>query len=124
METIYTTTADANYNPTLAFEGEIPTYDYPFTAATSAPPGTNCTHFDDGDAWMWYNADQDGDGAVDATNPFNSALTVGEYLIFRVGPLDEILPCAQEVNCNDGIDNDGDSLIDCNDPDCFYTLNC
>ena len=26
---------------------------------------------------------------------------------------------AQE-NCNDGIDNDGDGLIDCNDPDCVF----
>ena len=47
---------------------------------------------------MWYNADQDGDGAGDSTNPFNSALTVGEYLIFRVGPLDEILPDAQATD--------------------------
>ena len=44
---IYTTVADANYNPTLAFEGEIPTYDYPFTAATSAPPEYDFTTWKD-----------------------------------------------------------------------------
>jgi hypothetical protein len=28
-------------------------------------------------------------------------------------------PCSFESNCNDQIDNDGDGLIDCNDPDCL-----
>jgi hypothetical protein len=34
---------------------------------------------------------------------------------------------ATEVNCNDGIDNDGDGLVDCQDPDCpscMGTLSC
>ena len=26
--------------------------------------------------------------------------------------------------CDDGIDNDGDGLVDCNDPDCVSNLNC
>ena len=25
-----------------------------------------------------------------------------------------------QENCNDGIDNDGDGLVDCNDPDCVF----
>lgn len=31
---------------------------------------------------------------------------------------------AGEVACSDGIDNDGDSLIDCADPDCAQDANC
>ncbi|RMG71262.1 MAG: T9SS C-terminal target domain-containing protein [Bacteroidetes bacterium] len=31
---------------------------------------------------------------------------------------------AQETSCNDGIDNDGDGLIDCYDPDCGGTEAC
>ena len=30
------------------------------------------------------------------------------------------LSFAQTEECNDGIDNDGDGLIDCNDPDCQF----
>ena len=32
--------------------------------------------------------------------------------------------CAQETNCGDGIDNDGDGLIDCFDPDCSGVGAC
>ena len=31
---------------------------------------------------------------------------------------------AQESNCSDGIDNDGDGLIDCSDPDCLNAAIC
>ncbi|MEM6844587.1 MAG: gliding motility-associated C-terminal domain-containing protein [Bacteroidota bacterium] len=30
----------------------------------------------------------------------------------------------QPINCNDGIDNDGDGLPDCQDPDCSTATNC
>jgi len=29
-----------------------------------------------------------------------------------------------ETSCNDGVDNDGDGLVDCNDPDCDADTNC
>jgi len=29
-----------------------------------------------------------------------------------------------ETNCGDGVDNDSDGLVDCNDPDCWLTPNC
>ncbi len=29
-----------------------------------------------------------------------------------------------ETDCGDGIDNDGDGPIDCNDPDCFIDSAC
>ncbi len=32
--------------------------------------------------------------------------------------------CHVEGNCLDGIDNDGDGLVDCEDPDCCGSLNC
>ena len=31
---------------------------------------------------------------------------------------------AQELNCNDGVDNDGDGLTDCFDGDCIGTNDC
>lgn len=36
------------------------------------------------------------------------------------------IPGEDEVpgGCSDGIDNDGDGLIDCADPDCFLAPNC
>jgi hypothetical protein len=60
---------------------------------------------------MWYNADQDGDGNGDSANPFdNSAFTVGDYLIFRVGPLDVILAgCHTEneiIECGSDVPGD------------------
>ena len=116
---IYTTVADAGYKPTVAFEGAVATYDYPFTAATSGPAGSTCTHFDDGDPittndgnqWMWYNPDQNGDGIGDSANPFdNTASSVGDYLIFRIGPLDELLTgCHTEneiIECGSDVPGD------------------
>jgi len=29
-----------------------------------------------------------------------------------------------ETDCSDGMDNDGDGLVDCDDPDCFIDSNC
>jgi len=34
-----------------------------------------------------------------------------------------IMP-AVETNCSDGVDNDGDNLVDCADPDCASSTNC
>src|SRR2546423_384686 len=32
--------------------------------------------------------------------------------------------CPAPEGCNDNVDNDGDSLIDCADPDCAATVRC
>jgi len=32
--------------------------------------------------------------------------------------------CAGPAFCADGIDNDGDALVDCQDPDCADTTQC
>ena len=58
----------------------------------------------------------------------------GDYImIFKsLGPLDNgtmhiSLSAFADRNieiCNNGIDDDGDGLIDCNDPDCFGVLGC
>ena len=36
----------------------------------------------------------------------------------RTNAIVSIIP-ANEISCNDGVDNDGDGLIDCDDPECF-----
>jgi hypothetical protein len=49
-------------------------------------------------------------------------------LFFAVGLGLVLLPVgtasAQETACNDGLDNDGDKLIDCKDPDCATDPAC
>jgi hypothetical protein len=49
-------------------------------------------------------------------------------VLFAVGLGLVLLPVgtasAQETACNDGLDNDGDKLIDCKDPDCANAPNC
>ncbi len=45
------------------------------------------------------------------------------WILFGVTMLISIWAQAQEV-CDDGIDNDGDGLIDCYDPDCYASDEC
>lgn len=35
-----------------------------------------------------------------------------------------LAPPPFETNCSNGIDDDGDGLVDCNDPDCYSSNNC
>lgn len=46
------------------------------------------------------------------------------FLILLVGLISSIGLLAQETNCGDGIDNDGDGFIDCSDSDCQTNISC
>ncbi|MBI2560020.1 MAG: hypothetical protein HYW14_02675 [Planctomycetes bacterium] len=78
----------------------------------------------------WYK-DGDNDGYSDGTNITSCARPNGykvqEELTAISGDCNDsnasIHPNATEV-CNDGVDNDCDELIDCNDPDCRHPENC
>ncbi|MDC3251537.1 hypothetical protein OAU96_01365 [Planctomycetota bacterium] len=81
------------------FPNGNPAAQYP-NDAFSSPVGA-CSHFDNPAAtWMWYNPDGDNDGFPDFTSPFNTfsfGTPEGEYLIFRVGPLNELFSgCSTE----------------------------
>lgn len=98
---IFTTPVDAGNGSRIAFDATpgngstASTSGYDFDIPVTGTPNTAgfpCNQFDNPDAtWMWYNPDQNEDGSPDASNPFDGGpgvTPVGEYLIFRVGPLD------------------------------------
>ena len=82
------------------FPNGNPAAQYP-NDAFSTPVGS-CTHFDNPEAtWMWYNPDANSDGLPDFTSPFSTSsfgTPSGEYLIFRVGPLNELFSGCKTEN--------------------------
>ncbi|MEM6768777.1 MAG: VCBS repeat-containing protein, partial [Bacteroidota bacterium] len=47
-----------------------------------------------------------------------------KFLLFSAFITFSLVSHAQETSCSDGIDNDGDGLIDCYDTDCGGTVDC
>lgn len=87
--------------------------------------------------------DDDGDGLIDCGDPdcSDDAVCLCENGICDSGeqcftdqtlppdcggecPPCEEIPVGIEINCNDGIDDDDDGLIDCEDTDCTEDINC
>lgn len=82
----------------------------------------------------------DADEVLCATNTSEAALTTGllepgKYFVFVDADFEEdaavysldllfVAPLAVEVVCGDGIDDDGDGMIDCNDDDCALEVLC
>ena len=52
---------------------------------------------------------------VDSAGQFSEMGGGYDFQIYKVGV---------EAACNDGLDNDGDTLVDCQDPDCFGPPDC
>ena len=64
--------------------------------------------------------DVDGDGDLDAWVA-NADSGIGQPNRVWLNAV----PCpSQEANCNDGLDNDSDMLVDCEDPDCIGDVDC
>jgi hypothetical protein len=76
-------------------------------SGTSTPPPGDAGTIADGPPDVNLLLDAGGDVAVDAPEEANVVPDAGT-----------------EANCLDGVDNDGDGLIDCADPDCSPVVQC
>ncbi len=106
---------------------------YTIANSESTPTGTYdaCELDSDGDGCFDADeeavSDSDNDGiagtgtpTVDANGLVTSITYTSPTINYWQNPL--VATCIIEV-CDDGIDNDGDGLIDCNDPDCISCTN-
>jgi hypothetical protein len=106
----------------------------PTITAIQMDSATNCPSRNNGKITLTVNGDvgemdfSKDNGATWQSSPVFANLTAGTYSIrirddnhgcsidTSVEVLNSILPCAEI--CDDGIDNDGDATVDCNDSDC------
>ncbi|MBC8551944.1 MAG: LamG domain-containing protein, partial [Candidatus Brocadiales bacterium] len=71
------------------------------------------------DRGQWYPAGQAFPGELDEIELFNRALTASEIQdIYNAGSAGKCKDIPAVEDCSNGIDDDGDGLADCDDPDC------
>jgi hypothetical protein len=92
-----------------------------------APPcGIDCDDNDSGNFPLPYYGDSDGDTYGSPTDITQACSQPAGYVTNNTDCDDgdaTINPDATEV-CNDGVDNDCDGLVDCDDSDCATDVNC
>lgn len=93
------------------------------TPSTPAASDGSCNGVDDD-----CNGQVDEDYAPIATSCEAAGCSATGSLVCETGVLHDTCPtapvCVAELACDDGLDNDGDTLVDCDDSDCDETPAC
>jgi parallel beta-helix repeat protein len=119
-------TPPANEPPEAAFTFETDNLTANFTDQSTDSDGSIV-------AWLWDFGDGSGSTSTEQ-NPSYTYAAAGTYPVTLTveddqgaasEPADDsVAVVAVESDCDDDVDNDGDELIDCDDPDCAETDAC